>query len=75
MFTPTICNEEMVSCLKQICPRCMPASASAMCSVYDSMAGQVAAALSAFACYPCCPNVNNANGNNSCNFIRYDFFI
>ncbi|UJR36436.1 hypothetical protein I4U23_029159 [Adineta vaga] len=54
MFSREVCNQEMVSCLRQICPRCMPPSASAMCAVYDSMATRVAEALSVFACYPCC---------------------
>ena len=63
MFTREVCNQEMVSCLQNICPRCMPPSASAMCSVYDSMATRVAEALSVFACYPCCPNLNGASTN------------
>ncbi|CAF4558614.1 unnamed protein product [Rotaria sp. Silwood1] len=67
MFTPKVCNQEMVSCLRQICPRCMPTSASAMCAVYDSLAEQVANALSVFACYPCCPIVNNGVINNNQN--------
>ncbi len=77
MFTRQICNQEMVSCLREICPRCMPASASAMCAVYDSMAERVAEALSIFACYPCCPNVNGGlsnvglNNNGSSNIIFY----
>lgn len=65
MFTREICNQEMASCLRQICPLCMPASASTMCAVYDSMAERVADALSFFACYPCCPNTNNAANNGS----------
>ncbi|CAF3873857.1 unnamed protein product [Rotaria sordida] len=65
MFTRQVCNEEMVSCLRQICPRCMPPSASAMCAVYDSLAVQVANALSVFACYPCCPIINNVGINNN----------
>jgi hypothetical protein len=69
MFTPEICNAEMVSCLKQICPRCMPASASAMCNIYDSMAERVAAALSVFACYPCCPSINGGTNNASSKYI------
>jgi hypothetical protein len=68
MFKREVCNEEMASCLRQICPRCMPVSASAMCAVYDSMAVRVAEALSMFACYPCCPNINSASNNGSCNF-------
>jgi hypothetical protein len=75
MFNRTICNEEMASCLKQICPRCMPPSASAMCAVYDSMADQVAQALSVFACYPCCPNMNNMPVNTASNVTVYYFFI
>jgi hypothetical protein len=69
MFTRQVCNDEMVSCLKQICRRCMPASASAMCGVYDSMATSVSNALSVFACYPCCPSLNNAGGNTTSNFF------
>lgn len=69
MFTREICNQEMVTCLRQICPRCMPSSASAMCSVYDSMAERVAEALSVFACYPCCPNVNGGSSNSTSNRI------
>lgn len=65
MFTREICNQEMASCLRQICPLCMPASATTMCAVYDSMAERVADALSFFACYPCCPNTNGAASNNS----------
>ena len=65
MFTREVCNQEMVLCLRQICPRCIPVSASAMCAVYDSMAEQVAEALSVFACYPCCPIVNDGSANNS----------
>ncbi|CAF4229001.1 unnamed protein product [Rotaria magnacalcarata] len=65
MFTRQVCNQEMVSCLRQICPRCMPASASAMCAVYDSMAERVAEALSVFACYPCCPIINSGTNNNT----------
>ena len=55
MFDSKTCNQEMVSCLQNICPQCMPASAKPMCAVYDSMAERVAQALSVFACYPCCP--------------------
>jgi len=69
MFSRQTCNQEMVSCLKQICPRCMPATQTAMCSVYDSMAGQVAQSLSAFACYPCCPSLNNNNTTQPTNGI------
>jgi hypothetical protein len=67
LFTLADCNAEMVSCLKQICPRCMPASATAMCSVYDSVAVQVTNSLSVFACYPCCANLANSpnSGNNT----------
>ena len=72
MFSREICNQEMVSCLRQICPRCMPASASAMCSVYDSMAERVAEALSVFACYPCCPNLNTGNSSASGKQITSD---
>jgi hypothetical protein len=61
MFTREVCNQEMVSCLRQICPQCMPPSASAMCAVYDSMAERVAEALSVFACYPCCSNLHGAS--------------
>ncbi len=71
MFTPAVCNQEMVACLRAICPRCMPASASAMCAVYDSMAGRVAEALAVFACYPCCPNINGGFLNGSSNIIFY----
>ena len=68
MFSRDVCNMEMVGCLRQICTRCMPASASSMCSVYDSMAERVAQALSAFACYPCCPNgAGGGAGNSSSN--------
>jgi hypothetical protein len=49
----------------------MPASASAMCAVYDSMAGRVAEALAVFACYPCCPNINGGFLNGSSNIIFY----
>lgn len=77
MFTRQICNQEMVTCLQQICPRCMPSSASAMCAVYDSMAERVADALSVFACYPCCPNNNggatNATSNRSISLIEIFF--
>jgi hypothetical protein len=75
LFTRHVCNQEMVSCLRQICPRCMPASASAMCAIYDSVAERVAHALSVFACYPCCPNINGGSTNNSSNVIFYYFFI
>ena len=68
MFSRQDCNKEMVSCLQQICPQCMPASASTMCAVYDSMAGRVAEALSVFACYPCCPNSNSASTNSTSKF-------
>lgn len=71
LFTPKVCNDEMVSCLKQICPRCMPASASAMCAVYDSMADRVAQTLSVFACYPCCPNINGGSNSGSSNIRFY----
>lgn len=64
MFTQQVCDQEMVHCLRQICPRCMPASAAAMCPVYDSMAQSVAAALSSFSCYACCPPSSTA-GNSS----------
>lgn len=63
MFTREVCNQEMVSCLRQICPRCMPASSLPMCSIYDSMAERVADALSVFACYPCCPMMPNQPAN------------
>ena len=63
MFTREVCNQEMVSCLRQICPRCMPPSASAMCAVYDSMATRVAEALSIFACYPCCAVFHTTTAN------------
>lgn len=63
LFTREVCNQEMVSCLRQICPRCMPASALAMCSAYDSMAEKVADALSLFTCYACCPVMANQPGN------------
>lgn len=63
MFSREVCNQEMVSCLRQICPRCMPASSLPMCSVYDSMAERVADALSVFACYPCCPMMPNQSPN------------
>ena len=72
MFQPAECNAEMASCLKQICPRCVPASASAMCSVYDSMADRVANALAAFACYPCCPVLNGGANNAS---SKYTFVL
>jgi hypothetical protein len=62
-FSRKTCNEEMVSCLQQICPRCMPASALPMCKVYDSMAKGVAEALSTFACYPCCANLVSLAAN------------
>jgi hypothetical protein len=71
MFTPEICNQEMVSCLRQICPRCMPASASAMCAIYDSMAERVATALAVFACYPCCPNINGGANNGLSKYTLY----
>ncbi|CAF1609658.1 unnamed protein product, partial [Didymodactylos carnosus] len=62
MFDRQTCNTEMVACLKQICSECMPPSATAVCTVYDSMAERVAEALSMFACYPCCPQamMNNS---------------
>jgi hypothetical protein len=74
MFTRQICNKEMVLCLQQICPLCMPPSASTMCAVYDSMAERVAEALSVFACYPCCPNANSAPSNSSSNIIFLLYF-
>lgn len=64
MFTQQVCDQEMVHCLRQICPRCMPASAAAMCPVYDSMAQSVATALSSFSCYACCPP-SSSTGNSS----------
>ncbi|CAF1436079.1 unnamed protein product [Adineta ricciae] len=67
LFTRQQCNSEMVICLKQICPRCMPASSSSMCQVYDSMAERVADALSVFSCYACCPNLVNSPLNNTNN--------
>ncbi|UJR09661.1 hypothetical protein I4U23_013895 [Adineta vaga] len=67
MFQRDECNKEMAICLKQICPRCMPASSLSMCQVYDSMADKVAQALSVFACYPCCPNLVNSASNNTNN--------
>ena len=63
LFTRDVCNQEMVSCLRQICPRCLPPSSQPMCAVYDSMAERVADALSVFACYPCCPSMPNQQGN------------
>lgn len=75
MFTPKVCNEEMVSCLRQICPRCMPASALPMCAVYDSMAERVAEALSIFACYPCCPNINSGMNNGTISNSMFYFFF
>jgi hypothetical protein len=68
LFTPQECNAEMVQCLKEICPRCLPASSVGICSVYDSVAVRVTQALATFACYPCCPN--RFPGNNTSNFIR-----
>ncbi|CAF1280634.1 unnamed protein product [Adineta steineri] len=65
MFTREVCNKEMVQCLQQICPRCMPANSMSMCKVYDSMAVRVADALSVFSCYACCPNINKPNSNNT----------
>ncbi|CAF2066389.1 unnamed protein product [Rotaria magnacalcarata] len=64
MFKVETCNQEMVSCLRQICPRCMPASELAMCKIYDSTVGQVASSLKKFACYSGCHMLMN-NGTNS----------
>jgi hypothetical protein len=63
LFERKDCNDEMVSCLKQICPRCMPASQTAMCSAYDSVAVKIADALGTFTCYSCCPVRSNATSN------------
>lgn len=63
LFSRDVCNQEMVLCLRQICPRCLPPSSLPMCAVYDSMAERVADALSVFACYPCCPSMANQQGN------------
>jgi hypothetical protein len=71
MFKREVCNEEMASCLRQICPRCMPVSASAMCAVYDSMAVRVADALSVFACYPCCASIHATTASTLNYFIFY----
>jgi hypothetical protein len=65
LFTRQVCNQEMVSCLRQICPRCMPASALSMCATYDSMAVRVAQSLSQFACYSCCSNLPGGSSRNS----------
>ncbi|CAF5107549.1 unnamed protein product [Rotaria magnacalcarata] len=64
MFKVETCNQEMVSCLRQICPRCMPASELAMCKIYDSTVGQVASSLKKFACYSGCHMLMN-NATNS----------
>ena len=63
MFKRAVCNQEMVSCLQQICPRCMPVASQPMCKVYDSMAARVADALSVFACYSCCGEMPNSSFN------------
>lgn len=66
LFDRKTCDEEMVSCLQQICRRCLPAaSAKTMCPAYDTMAERVVQSLKNFACYPCCGNVGSANRNNS----------
>lgn len=66
MFTADVCNAEMVSCLKQICPRCTPASEQAMCKTYDGMIDKVAGSFAKFGCYQCCPV--HANNNGTSNF-------
>ncbi|CAF4739483.1 unnamed protein product [Rotaria socialis] len=64
MFKRETCNQEMASCLRQICPRCLPASQLAICKIYDSTVGQVAKALSKFTCYSSCPMLMNNSTNN-----------
>lgn len=73
LFDRNTCNNEMVSCLKQICPRCSPASPSPMCGVHDSMAVRVTETLSTFVCYPCCPNANKPTNSNTSNIISHIF--
>ena len=69
IFSREVCNLEMVSCLRQICRRCMPASSQPMCALYDSMAEKVTEALAVFACYSCCAD-NVMSNNNTSNFLR-----
>jgi len=69
LFSRQVCNAEMVSCLRQICPRCLPASQLAMCKVYDSMSQRVAESLSNFACYSCCPVASRPSNKTISNFI------
>ena len=57
LFSRDVCNQEMVHCLQQICRRCMPASASAVCAAQDAMAANIANSLSTFSCYSCCAAV------------------
>jgi hypothetical protein len=63
LFTRQVCNQEMVSCLQQICPRCLPASSLALCPASNLMAQSVTNALSTFACYSCCPVRGNSSNN------------
>jgi len=69
LFTRQQCNAEMVQCLREICPRCLPASQLAICSVYNSVTTSIAQTLSTFACYACCPTINLLAGNKTSNFI------
>jgi len=63
LFERSTCDAEMVSCLQQICRRCMPASSTAICSAYDLVATQVVNSLKTFTCYACCPFKPNTNSN------------
>jgi hypothetical protein len=64
LFSRDVCNQEMVSCLQQICPRCLPASSLALCAVSNSMAASVTNALSTFSCYACCPYRGSLTNSN-----------
>jgi hypothetical protein len=69
LFDRKVCNNEMVSCLQQICPRCLPASSLALCAASNAMATSVSNALSNFACYSCCPVRGNSNNNSMNDYI------
>lgn len=72
LFDRNNCDEEMVSCLQQICRRCLPAaSAATVCPAQEAMASAVLQSLKNFACYSCCTNAGAAgsNRNNSSNTV------
>ena len=66
LFDRNTCDQEMVSCLQQICPRCLPAaSAATICPAQQAMAASVLQSLKNFPCYSCCTNSAGMNRNNT----------